>query len=133
MTSVGPRREGRRSAHPSAAVNACGESPTGGGQADLDGQLHPVDALCVGDAETTGDGGADQRRDDADDDREPHRNVLTAGNDQTAERTDDQADDDGGDDPTDVHIQGFLFTRGSGWSDGSQDWTGYARPLPHAG
>lgn len=78
------------------------------GEHDLDGQLAPVDALGVGDAEAARDGRADEGGHDPDDHGEPDRYRLAARHDETAQRADHEADDQGGDDSGDVHRTSFL-------------------------
>jgi hypothetical protein len=60
------------------------------GQADLERELGPVDARRVGDAEGSGDQGTEQCGDDADDEREPPRQVLPSRYDEAAECADDE-------------------------------------------
>jgi hypothetical protein len=50
-----------------------------------------------------GHDGAEQCRDDADDQGQPDGDVLPAGHDETAEGADDEADDERGDDAGDGH------------------------------
>ena len=60
-------------------------------------------AVVGGDAQGPGDHGAQQGGDDADDHREPNRNVLPARNHEPTERADDKTHDKRGDNASDSH------------------------------
>src|SRR6478735_1654724 len=86
-------------------------------------QRDPRDARVVGVAELAHDERHEDVGDDADEDRHDERDVLLAGEDQTAECTDDGTDDDGPDDCSD-HVTLLLAATGAtAWSARGADNT----------
>src|SRR6478735_6087156 len=92
------RRLGCRSRLPAdaaAAVRPGHDRDTDRGDDDLDDEFQPVDATGLRrDAERPCDECADERGNDADDDRQPDRDGLPARHDQPTEGADDGTDDD---------------------------------------
>jgi hypothetical protein len=90
---------------PSAGcVPACDQGHTNRGQGDLKEQLDPVDAVGAADIEGVGDERPDDGGGDADQDREPDRDGLSAWEYQATEGADDESDDDGAEDADDGHV-----------------------------
>ena len=83
---------------PDAPPRAGVEGHTQRSKGHLDGELDPVDAAGVVHVEQRCDRRADERGDDADQDRREHADVLSSSDDESSQNSDDRADDDRADD-----------------------------------
>src|SRR5690606_12852567 len=96
----------------SARVHARRKRHTDRGQPELGDELQPIPSGGVGVTEPPCDRRAEERGDDADDDGEPDRDGLLAGQNQPREDTEHQTHQDRGDDSRNLHGARSVQSRG---------------------